>query len=484
MITDSEYHLWLSDPNAARVILLEAEYFDGGNKKTFYAASHDYTSNAGPAGAPVDGGPYNKPYEGLLSRGVSFGRKLSDSLIGRSAVSRGDLKLVNDGRLDRLLDYWFEGQEVRLYLGSKSWERDEFRLIFKGACSGVTASPGSIALSLRDGSVVLQKDFQRPLIGGSGSNSEARSPLVFGRVFNVAPVLVDSATHTYQVHDSAVASISARDNGVPVPVADTADFANGRFRLTAAPAGEITCDVVGLQLQAVPVALEILQRAGVSDIADLSALAAAAAHEVGVYIDRDSTHFRALDEVLTGIGAFWFFDRFGVFQAGRLELAAGVPDFSLVNADIDLGGLSVRRDLPPLSSVVLGYRRNYKTQSNVAGAVSAGDRDLFGRAATFAEVKSQAVVNSYPGVEEGSEQTTALADKAGADAEAGRRLALFSSHSRLYEVKCRTAAFVAQLGQLAELTYPRYGFESSALARVVEITDYPVQGRVILGVWR
>jgi len=480
MVTDAEYQAWLQDPNAARVVLLEAEYLDGGVQKTFYAANAPYVSEPSPA-IPA-AGPYNTPYDDVLASDIAFSRRLSGALTGRSSVSRGDLTLYNDGSLDAWLGFWFDGQPARLYLGSPVWSRDEFRLIFKGASSGVRTARNSMVLGLRDGSIALDREFDRSVIG-SGPNAQTRSPLSFGRIFNASPVLVDTANHIYQVHDGALTDVlEVRDRGVVVPV--DKDLPNGRFSLQAAPAGEITCDIVAAgSLTAVGVAEDILTRAGVFDRAGLTELEVAAPFEVGLYVDKDLKFLVAMDQVLGAVGAYWFFDRFGVFTVGRMAEPVGLPDLHLVDDDIDLRGLSVKREFKPLSSVVLGYRKNHKVQTSLAGSLTESDIDLYARAHTVAESESASVGVQYPGADSGAELVTLLANESDCSAEAGRRLGFVSVPRRVFEIKARAAAFASELGDLGLVEYPGFGFESGGLARVVGITDYPAKGRCILEVW-
>jgi len=478
MVTDAEYLVWLQTPGELRVVLVEADCLDAGNPQKLLMSNLPYTPH-----------PENVAYDDVLEGELSVSRRMSEVFSGRSSASRGDLEAFNDGLLDEWLEYWFGQQPLRVFLGAPGWSRDQFRLIIDGISVSPSAGKDSLTLSFRDKAELVDKPFPRGEING------VKKPLCFGDCFNVEPLLVDDAAHRYQVHDGPVESIAVRDSGVLLSGASApvVDLATGTFELSTQPAGRITCDVQGAKpvtwlstvVDIVRHILEVYADIGIDEINDgeLVALNGVAPYVAGLYVNDDTTMSAALDQLMSSLGAYWFFDRLGVFRSGRLEELTGTAAHFIVEDDIDEDGVSVKRTIDPLKSIKLGYRKNWSVQSDgLAGSVSDAGRDLYGKPYTLAVFS--AALPAYPGAQDGAENETLLVSQADAEAEAERRQALFSVPRKIYEVEAASAAFAINLADEVSVSFPGFVFHSGANGIVTALTDYPLSDSCVLEVWR
>lgn len=484
-MTDEEFQEWLRDLDEPRALLIEQSYLDGGIAGKLYFSNYPYAS--GPEPQPLGQGPYNQPYDDVLVSDLEMSRRMSEAFTGQSTVERGDYTIANDGSRDDLLGYWFKGQKVKIYLGSPGWARDEFRLIADYICDGIQASLDDITFKIRDKSQRLNKPFVRPELN-AGPTPEAKSPLLFGKVFNAKPALIDVASHRWQIHPGAVAAISeARDNGIVI--SDTPNLSAGYTELVINDYGEITLDVERQPSSCMGVAQDILTNyagIGVSEIdgASVSSLEASAPFTVGLYVDSDQTMLAALDQVMSSAGGYWHFNRLGVFKVGRLNAPTGSPIRELFPDDIAEDGLQVRREIEPAPKLSIGYQKNHTVQTgSVANLVADDFKERLGREYSSASAENGAVPGLYPDAVELPETPTLLVNQADAQSEANRRAAINAEPHRVYEVAAFGLGLDINLGDEIRIHYPGHGFENGLDCIVVAVRDRPAFGETILEIW-
>lgn len=213
-ISADQFTAWLST-DAERTVLCELgfAYESGGApaESTLYLANRPYTTR------PTDS-PANTRYRAVIARAPVLDRSVNpDSLGGLTQVSLGELELVNgDGELDALMDLVIDGREVRLYLGDRTWERSDFRLVTVGLAEVAQADDERIVVQVRDQRLLLDKT-----IAGAIVNDERRKPIVLGWNgsacgFSIEPVVKNASTLEYYVLENYVGSIvsGVYDNGV------------------------------------------------------------------------------------------------------------------------------------------------------------------------------------------------------------------------------------------------------------------------------
>lgn len=236
-ISDAQYAAWLKSQTAVRCILVEVDVKVGASVITRYLSTQGYVTGATDT-------PANTFYSPRIVGGLQISRKLS--IDGNISMSFGDIELNNvDGVLDTWIDDYWANRSLRIYLGDVSWARADFRLVFSGVTTGIdTRRRTSINIKLSDKLQNLNNPVSEVKLGGATSRADDLVPILLGECHNIEPLLTDPTINEYQVHNGPVESIfEVRDNGIPV--AFTSLSAIGKFRLTNAPSGTITCSAQG-----------------------------------------------------------------------------------------------------------------------------------------------------------------------------------------------------------------------------------------------
>lgn len=237
-ITDAEYATWLKKAGV-RVVLADLVAHHDGAPVSRYLTNFPFITR------PIDSPP-NQPYADAVLELPGFEARMSEAFTGRSMPSWGEMVIYNpNGMFDSWLEDGWDGRAVTLRIGAPTWNLPDFRPLLTGVVADIDApARDTLAIKLRDKTHLFDKPIQTTLIGGTTANKDQPVPLAFGQCFNVEPVLIAAATHTYQVHDGQIEAITAvRDGGDPV--AYTPNLAAGTFTLSAQPIGRITADVKG-----------------------------------------------------------------------------------------------------------------------------------------------------------------------------------------------------------------------------------------------
>lgn len=242
---------YLRRPNARIVLLAEIDY-EGSSP--LYLADRAYITEPGDTPANTMFAPAIAPDS--LPR---LSQKLQNVMGGAVVGSWGDLNLVShrarQGGADvDLSTYALEGLSIRLKITAPraSVAYSEAITIFDGRIGDVKGrTDGSITLELEDKQSALDEiiipteryDSSTEAAGFPSSNENKIKPMLIGWCRNVAPVLIDADTWTYQVDAYAPAGAVeitwVTDNGISIGYTDNGD---GTFSLGNPPSGRITCD--------------------------------------------------------------------------------------------------------------------------------------------------------------------------------------------------------------------------------------------------
>jgi len=487
-ISDAQYEAWLKADGKRRAMLVEAKAYSGAAETTRYFAYRPFVSR------PTDA-PANTAYDDIVADVPVFSARLSELFGGRAQATWGDIVVSNEnGARDSWLDDGWDGRALTLLLGDPAWPRSDFRPILTGVSAGLVAQDRNrLALRVRDKSWATNVPLQKNLIGGITANKDKPIPICYGEAFNIEPALVTAATLEYQVHDSAIEDITdVRDNGLTV--AYTKDLANGKFTLSAAPAGRITCDARGARPGGVYLtrAADIVQdliltrtalTAADIDSASVTAMNATCPQKIGFFAKDFMSVGTAIDEIVTSVGGFWTDDALsGKLVLGRFGApAGGNPALEITADDVGLRGVRVVRQILPVKTYRLGYRHNATPQSDgLAGAVTAANRALYAAAYQTVSAVNAGVETKHLLAESPDQVGTLLANAVEAQTEVNRRATLWSVLRKIYEVPCFAAPFKVRLGQVVRVTYPRFGFAAGKLAIVIGLRAFPTRGRVVL----
>lgn len=462
---------------------------------------------------------------------------------GSSRIGFGTIELANtDGGLDYLTAYAFDGREITVIVGDVT---NGGTPVWTVALTGKMAPPvigiKTVTLYLRDRILELDKPVCTSVYAGNNSLPDGlegtsddirgmRKPRVFGAVFNITPVLVNTARLIYQVNDGAISGVAnVYDQGVELTkgtdYADQTDMetnapaagnyrvlpAMGLFRINAVPSGELTCDVIqgsaASDRTAAQLTYDIAIIAGLSsgDISstDITDLDAANSAEIGAYYNDDTTCIQAIDEIQNSVGAWWGFDRLGILRMKQWLAPSGTPVSTFTAAEIEELERVTDSNSVPTWRMQFEYLRNYTVQKiDVDTSVAADRRAILSvpnatRIESATSVKTsnpsatETVVNSVISgtvysVLKARTVISRNASLTSAGTEAGRQFNLYKVMRQRYDVTVfidSTLISTINLGDVVRLQLNRFGMSSGVDFRIMGIKMDMNTKKCFLNLW-
>lgn len=217
--------------------------------------------------------PANTVSRERLIQPANFFREISSgkSVFGEISTSFGESVLNNsDGKLDYLTNYAFGWRSFELYVADdiapfpSGWD-----LLLKATMDQVTFDEDVIRIRLRDrwselsNTICNNKYTGTGGVNGGSELTGKKKQKVFGKCYNVEPVLLDKANQIYQMSDSTkVYFYRVRDKGdilspgtartsyadlvANTPSAGSFDYWHdgAMFRLGSPSVGIINCDII------------------------------------------------------------------------------------------------------------------------------------------------------------------------------------------------------------------------------------------------
>ena len=455
-----------------------------------------------------------QPFNGTLLQPLQITRSLLGSdIIGQFTAGTGKVILTNaDGEYDFLIQrFAIDGRDITVKVGREGDAYDDFYTIFSGTASDWSVEEDVVEIDIVDNAYKLSVPVQDNTYGGTGGVDGTsdlvgkRKPLAYGYVYNISPPLVVPATLIYQVHDGAVEAISAvYDRGVSLTVGSNyATYAllsaaavsagafatcraEGLIKLGSSPSGTVTADVQGdnataFSVTTADIVRKILTRSVLEDPDDLYlpafvAVNAANSSEVGYYVGQDDTTTVAdvIAYLMRGIGGWGGFRRSGKFEVGIFLTPTG----ALPAAHYDKNDIfEMRRDRlpnalsPPPYRFRVGWQRNFTVQNDLAGSVSATRKGFLSEAYRYAEATDDSIKTDHPFAQDREPTLSFFRDQADAQTEADRLLDLYRSTKALYRFKVGIQPFALDLGDVVNVTYPRWDLTVGRNLRIVEMTE-------------
>jgi hypothetical protein len=485
--------------------------------------------------APTDSPP-NANYAKAVKDPGSFTRHLfgPNRTLGPSEASYGAIEVANaNGALDAWIDYGFDGRPVVVKrLASAAAPYSSAETVLRGTIERLDADNAWQTLRLRvyDRRRAIDKPIQEHVFAGttiSGADGvpaaegnvdlkDSVKPLCFGYCPNVPAVPVNAFKLIYQVNDGPVSSIVAYDGGVDLTLGvdhvnltalkaavirpgkyDTC-LALGLFRLGGAPDQAVTANVTEGSTAALrypgAVVKRMLAKMALTAPADVNAASFAALDTlapvvVGMWLDTQVNGLAAMAQVLASVGAWIAPGPTGAFEVGRL-LAPGMPvgtitdremvkdSFGIITTDDTDGGL-------PAWRVVVEYGKNWLVQDDAAlGRCVDMDRRGF-LAVENREVKAEAAaVRTKHLLSPELRISTLIAAQADGEAEAARRLALYSVRRDTITFDMRQEkARAFQLGVTVQVKHPRLGYKFGRNMVVIGRQENLATSMVTMTVW-
>jgi len=479
---------WLKNQNALRCILVEVVARIAGVETTLYLSTRGYITEAGDA-------PANINYVPCISGGLQIVETLP--LDGTASISYGDIEILNlDGSRDSWLDYVWANRSVKVYIGDVSWARADFQLIFDGILEDIDSkSYDKLNLKIRDKLQRLNGPISETKLG-TGDNPDSLIPLTFGECCNVTPLLSNPATLEYQVHNGAIERIiEVRDNGVPV-TGFTSSLGIGKFTLTTAPAGTITCSVQGDKPSTyVNTISAIIQRivkdfgkvssrfvSGDLDSTNLSAFESANTQAVGIYLTNRENIITVIQQLAASIGAQAAITREGKLALLRIALPpAGTPT-SIGETDILVNSLHIADRPAVIASTKVGYCKNWTVQNNLLTGIPEDHKKLFSEEYLTTTQTDATVVTNYRLDVEPVQRNTLLLVEAEAITEANRELDIYKVPRHIISFDGFPQCLLLTLGQAVTVTHPRFGLAASKTGVIVSLQTDWINFKVTVGV--
>lgn len=457
-------------------------------------------------------------YTAKISQPAFLGQSITiDSSIGGAISSSiGELILTNAKRdLDYLKTYIFEGKTLIVY------SYDTVSLVKTKILTQVieqaTFEWTQVSIRIENKSASLDVPLQTKKYLGNNvlpngtegviDLKDKLKPIIFGRVNNMTPILVNTSKLIYQISSEPVEQIvSVMTRGAYVSLADAvitsfADFINETNSALYPPAGYytfysgaegsffrlgmasevVTCTVwekiSAISNSPAQVIKRILAYAGITSYltTDITYIDGKVADNIGLFVDGTETVASLLTDICSSIGAWWGFDQnnnfrlyyFGDVSASTLATIHtktdvdkyGITSFELTNATIN--GKS-----DPVKEVTLEYAKNYTVEDkgSIAGIITTTDieratwlSEEFRKAKAVKDLttiypKSQ--ILTYP---------TLFNSEYSAISEAQRVLALTSVKRNVISITARlplSELIALYPCGIVNIVMPRYGFDS------------------------
>lgn len=462
-VSDPDFEAWLADHRAIRTFLLESDSLSGGTEVTRHLCQGSFRVT-GPADIPA-----STFYAPVISVGVQFTEQLS--LSGAASASVGDIEIDNTGFTR---DAWYladvyAGRGQRGYIGDPRWSRADFRQVFNGVSSGIVRkSRDSLAIKLRDQLQRLDTPLSERVLGGASLTAEVLYPSCFGECHNVAPVY-DPATDTYFVHYGPVEWIfEVRVNGMPVSY--TADLTTGSFRLTAglAPGGVVTCSVQGDKFGGVyrNTVAALIRRIVTGygkeddrfteadiDLGNFDKFEASHPQRVGIYISDRTNVLTVCAALADSLGSQMVPSRLGKLRLIQIGLA-GASTFDIRPQHMDGEQLTPVAAVDPVAAIKLAFDRNWTVETNLQTGIPDEHLALYGEEWLYAAATDDEVKAKYKLTAAVIPKNTMLKVRAEAQAEAGRRLALWKRQRTMYKFNGAPEMLKLELGQAVTIYHP------------------------------
>jgi hypothetical protein len=450
-------------------------------------------------------------YYPIISGGLSFSESLS--VDGSVSASFGSLELTNDGgAYDNFLTYIWKRRAVKVYLGDPSWSKSDFVLIFDGLIEDLTCSnETTLTISIFDKLQKLNDNITETTLASKTQYSQSKNsstnsailPLLFGECFNISPLLVDNGFTggtgpVYMYHNgTSNGTIEVRDNGVPMTINDSTT--TGTFAFYNNVRNSITCSAQGYSTggysNTIPEIIKTIVKNYGQDYnkftdSEISFSDFTNTSKVGIYLKDRTNILDVCTQLAQSVNAGLICPSITVnsdntVSASKLRLVelkvpSGIPKYDFTDASMVEGSLSISETFPVKPIIKLSYCKNYTVQT----AVAEGINPAINFANEYLYVTSQNVTNQalYKDTGTITEEPTLLLTTAEAQAEADKRLALWSTQRFLVTATYFPEYIFVQLGDIVKITSNRYNLSSGKLGIVYSINRDWLTGMVQIGV--
>lgn len=344
-------------------------------------------------------------------------------------------------------------------------------LLLNGIISNISADEQKISISVSKRPIHIENtSLKRGYYDSNHIIAELRNlpkPICFGKVANISPILIDTATPTYQIHDGEIeAVLEIREGGAVLdPSVYTVDLTNGTFTLNNNPTGQITCDAIGRVLTSydygndalydiiVDILVHYLDANVSPNIVDVAKLKnnVIGQYIVGTYIGTyEANGGEIIRQFLEPLRASYYMDNTGILTLYVIEqtltyplvgsiigpdgkIYEGAPD-SLIVRDENILDYKVRGVVYPKSKVVIDYKKNFTQQdpATLAQSIPESIRNWYAKD-WLGSVNKKYTSNGYKNAIEDEVQKTLIYEVADATTEVDNRYDLLVASDNIIE---------------------------------------------------
>ena len=497
----------LADPDLPRQAVAFATIWNPGTslEETEHFADGDYISRGTDT-------PANTYFAPRIAGGFTLENNMGGiggfRIGGRAIPNPGVLRIaIADGDMDDKIPpgRFYDDRALEIRMGAPGAPLAEFGTLFKGKMETTRNTRLELAILLHEALGLVDKPIQTSTYAGTGGleggdNLEGKfKPVTLGEVYQVEPTLVDPANFIYQVHDGSISEVVAvRDNGdalafnqdvaditasapgIGPPVRYNTSKANGYIRL-GAQTGVITVDLKGdntggyIDTVGALIRRLITTIAGLSDSDGIDAgafleMENRAPEAVGFFAGsgREVRLPEVIDLLINSMFGYW-----GLRPDGRVTLGVIRPPGTeaATYTDSEIEDLQFGDAQPPLKKLNLRHRPNWRVLSptEIAGIVSAENKELFGKEFLDSETSDAAVATAHPGAEE-LVFDTLIANTADAVVVRDRMFGLLKEFRRPARLRVRDAAFARRIGESVRIKSNRWNLDQRFLVPGVRST--------------
>lgn len=316
-------------------------------------------------------------------------------------------------------DYIWMGRVFRVYTGVSAAGRvEDLTLVYTGIIAGLTADGDAMTATVRttDASSLLDKVLVADLYNKDFSSSlKGRpKPQVWGRVFNIQPVLEQnkendfSANYAVSKNSPLLEAVTeVRVGGIPWdPVASDPgggqwapwfDGANliGFTLGGATDGGDVRCDAraTGWDTLTTPDLITLIVNGGGQSV-DLDAMAEFRYMNGGDFVGYHTStapisRLQALDDIATSNNSWWGVGLEGKFIAGGHDNPGtgnyGFGAFSSIG-EVEIASIALAEVIPPAWRIRVEWERNWQPESQFFGAVTAEEQRRLSSSGTELEI--------------------------------------------------------------------------------------------------
>lgn len=469
---------WLLDDNACRCILVEVQAFNGQEEVTLYLSNRNYITTK-------DEVPEHTAYLPCITEVAPLIEKMD--IDGAASLSLGEISLSNHaGDITDWLGWIFDNRPIKVFIGDLNWPRSQFEVIYEGIVATLQVKSNELfALPVTDKLQRLNGAINEEL-----DDADETLPMCFGEVSNIKPKLIDPVNLRYQVHTRKISGIiEVRDRGLPVNFSVNVDEAT--FQLGSKPFGEVTCSVWGdtnphYHDTPTEIIKQIVTGFGPEpltpeelDNESLDEFALKTNKCIGVYIDERSNILNVIREIAFSVGGSVCTSADGKLRLIQVEAPETLQYvMELDENNIAENSFRILSKLDVMTSLKLGYNRNYAPDSELSVGMPTEHQKQFDGEWKYVKVKDDSLIALYRHTEEPVPQYTHLQVRSEALAECQRWFDIFKTQRFIFSIEGYEELLQLELGDVIHLLHRKFGFHNGRNAMVIGLAKNWSNGTV------